>query len=57
MNKVDFKADKEAILNAVGRLIAKRKTLAPFDPEHYEINGKLDKLYYHYRIILEQENN
>lgn len=57
MNKVDFKADKEAIMNAIGRLITKRKNIPPFDPEHFEINGKLDKLYYHYRIILEQENN
>lgn len=56
MCNVDFKADKDAIMNAIGRLIIRRKSLPPFDPEHYEIDGKLDKLYYHYRIILEQEN-
>lgn len=53
----NYKADKQAILGAIGRLMEKRKNTPPFDPEHFEINGKLDKLYYHYRIILEQENN
>lgn len=48
---------KESLLEGIKRLLAKRKTLPPFDPEHLEINTKLDKLYYHWRIMLEQENN
>jgi hypothetical protein len=48
---------KESLLEGIKRLIAKRKTLAPFDPRQFEINAKLDKLYYHWRIMLEQENN
>lgn len=56
MCNVDFKADKDQILSDIGGLIRRRKSLPPFDPEHYEIDGKLDDLYYRYRIILEQEN-
>lgn len=48
---------KESLLEGIKRLIEKRKTLAPFDPQQSEINAKLDKLYYHWQIMLEQENN
>lgn len=48
---------KESLLEGIKRLMAKRKTLAPFDPQIKEINIKLDKLYYHWHIMLLQENN
>jgi hypothetical protein len=47
---------KESLLAGIGRLIEKRKSLPPFDPRQDEINAKLDKLYYHWTIMLEQEN-
>ncbi len=57
MNKAEFKADKDAMMGRIMYLLEKRKSLPPFDPEHLEINKKLDKLYYHWKIMLEQENN
>lgn len=46
---------KMSLLEGIKRLLAKRKKLEPFDPRHEEVNAKLDKLYYHWKIMLEQE--